>query len=98
MAMPPYPIYCQNADCKNLAKYKIAARWSDGKVSELKTYCLCCEDCLAKSLPRARERYHSCRLIPGETPEEPGIYQLQRGERDQSLQRLVDLEASVLAK
>ena len=98
MPMPPYQIFCHSADCKNPAQYKIAARWSDGKVSELKTYSLCCEDCLTKSLPRARERYRACRLIPGETPEEPGIYQLKRGERDQSLQRLIDLEAKVMAE
>ena len=46
MPMPPYPIYCYTQGCKNLASYKIAGRWSDGVQSELKTYSLCCADCL----------------------------------------------------
>ncbi|MSU80049.1 MAG: hypothetical protein EXS16_18405 [Gemmataceae bacterium] len=95
--MPPYQVFCQTPDCKKPAQYKIAARWSDGQVSELKTYGLCCEACLTKSLLRARERYRACRLLPGETPEEPGIYLLQHGKRDQSLQRLVEKEATVTA-
>lgn len=95
--MPSYQIYCLTKGCKNPAQYKIAAKWSDGVVHELKTYGLCCEECLPKWFLRGREKYQACRLIPGETLEMPGVYQLQRGQRDQGLQRLTDLEERVLA-
>ncbi|MBI1832761.1 MAG: hypothetical protein HYR84_15070 [Planctomycetes bacterium] len=92
MPMPTYQIFCQSKGCKNLAQYKVAARWSDGVVSELKTYGLCCEDCLKKWYARAQESHESCRLIPGETLEEPGIYHLERDHRDQVLRRAAELE------
>ncbi len=98
MPMPPYPIYCYTKSCKNLAQYKIAARWSDGVVKELKTYGLCCEECLSKWFLRGRESYQKCLLIPGETLDPPGIYQLQRGHGDQGLPRLNELEERVLAE
>jgi hypothetical protein len=96
MPMPPYQVFCYSKGCKNPAQYKIAARWSDGVVSELKTYGLCCEECLAKWFVRGRQSHHACRLIAGETLETPGIYLLQRGQRDQVLQRLTELEEQIL--
>ncbi len=90
--MPSYPIYCSSKDCKNLATYKIASKWSDGVVSELKTYGLCCEACVAKWFQVGRESFKRSRLIPNETLDQPGIYLLHRGERDQALQRLPELE------
>src|SRR2546421_2879364 len=97
MPMPPYQVFCYTQGCKNPAQYKIAAKWSDGVISELKTYGLCCEECLATWLLRGRERYTRCKLIPGETLEEPGIYLLQRGHRDQTLQRLTDIEQKIMS-
>jgi hypothetical protein len=91
--MPPYQVYCSTRDCKNLAVYKIAARWSDGVVGELKTYGLCCADCLAEAFARARSTQQACRLAPGETLQAPGIYRHARGQRDQALERLPELEA-----
>ena len=94
MPMPAYQLFCYTKDCKNPAVYKIAARWSDGIVGELKTYGLCCERCLPAWFERGRKRQQACHLTPGETLEPPGIYLLERGHRDQSLQRLTDLEAT----
>jgi hypothetical protein len=94
--MPPYEIFCLTKGCKSLAQFKIAARWSDGVVSELKTYGLCCEECLPKWFQRGRDTHNACRLTPGETLETPGIYLLQRGERDKVLQRLTELEEKIL--
>jgi len=96
MPMPPYQIPCCTTGCKHPAKYKIAARWSDGVVHELKTYALCCDECLPAWLLRGRDRQKTCRLTPGETLEPPGVYQLQHGQRDQVLQRLTELEERVL--
>ncbi|MBM4068798.1 MAG: hypothetical protein FJ271_07615 [Planctomycetes bacterium] len=93
--MPPYPISCYTRGCKNLAAYKIAALWSDGQTQELKTYGLCCQDCLENWFRHSRRKQHDCRLTVNETLEPPGIYALERGERDQQLRRLEDLEKSL---
>src|SRR5262245_58041417 len=90
--MPPYPIYCYTNGCPNLAVYKIAARWSDGVIRELKTYALCCADCLPRWFRQSCDRRAACRLAAGETLESPGIYRLQHGRRDQELERLPELE------
>jgi hypothetical protein len=90
MAMPPYPIYCSTEGCKAVAIYKIAARWTDGVVGELKTYGLCCEEHLPAAFVRAKQK--TCRLTTGETLEEPGVYHLEHGRRDQALVRLDDVE------
>ena len=92
MPMPPYPIYCYTPGCPNLALYKIAARWSDGVIRELKTYGLCCAECLPKLFRESRAKQTACRLTAGETLEPPGIYRLERGQRDQKLTRLPEME------
>lgn len=94
--MPPYQVFCYTKGCKHPAQYKIAARWSDGVVSELKTYGLCCEECLPKWLARGRESHHKCRLTTGESLDVPGIYTLQHGKRDQALERQTELEQRIL--
>ena len=81
MPMPPYPISCFTPACSRPAKYKIAARWSDGVTGELKTYALSCAVCLADWFRRSREKQAACRLAPGETLESPSIYELERGRR-----------------
>jgi hypothetical protein len=93
--MPPYPLICYTKGCNRPAVYKIAARWSDGVTGELKTYGLSCADCLPAWFRRACERKAACRLTTGETLEDPGIFALERGQRDQQLQRLPELEAQL---
>ena len=95
--LPPYSVLCHTNNCFNEAVYKIAARWSDGVTSELKTYSLCCRNCLANEYRASKERQARCRLGPGESVEAPGIYQLHRGSRDARLQRLAELEAQLNA-
>jgi hypothetical protein len=90
--MPSYPVFCSTRDCKQLAVYKIAARWSDGVTGELKTYGLCCADCLPRVFRRSLEKQAACRLAPGEILEPPGIYGLKHGSRDRQLTRRPDLE------
>jgi len=96
MPMPPYPVRCYTRGCDRLAAYKIAARWSDGITQELKTYSLCCKECLPESFRRSRAKQAACRLAPGETLEPPGIYDLQRGLRDSHLNRRHDLERQLV--
>ncbi len=90
--MRPYPVLCYRSGCGRPAVYKIAARWSDGVTQELKTYSLACADCLAEQYARSRAKRAACRLAPGETLDEPGVYELARGQRDHQLVRRGDLE------
>lgn len=90
-----YPLPCQHADCPRPAVYKIAARWSDGLTSELKTYALSCDTHLAELLAESRRRRQRTRTLPGELLEPPGIYQLTPGGRDRDLQRLEEVEEAL---
>ncbi len=90
--MPPYPVLCTTPGCERPALCKIAARWSDGVTEELKTYALCCAECLAAAFRRAAAKQAACRRAPGEILEAPGIYELARGRRDRTLVRRPDLE------
>jgi hypothetical protein len=90
--MPPYPILCYRRGCGRSAAYKIAARWSDGVTQELKTYALSCAECLPEWFRLSQAKQKACRQAPGESLEPPGIYHLERGQRDRQLQRLQDLE------
>ena len=92
MPMPTYPLICYQPHCGRPAVYKIAARWSDGRQSELKTYGLCCEACLPAWFRKSRQKQMQCRLTAGETLEPAGIYHLEPGQRDRVLPRLPDLE------
>jgi hypothetical protein len=92
MPMPPYRVICYAAGCPNPAAFKIAARWSDGATHELKTYYLACAACLPGLYASAVAKRAKCRLAPGETLDEPGVYELNRGERDKTLKRRTDLE------
>src|ERR1700736_2845062 len=92
MPMPPYPVCCYSPGCGRPAVFKIAARWSDGVTHELKTYGLCCAECLADWFRRGRTRQALCRLAAGETLEVPGVFEMVRGQRDQQLTRRPDLE------
>jgi hypothetical protein len=92
MPMPSYPVLCYTRGCGQPAVYKIAARWSDGLTQELKTYGVCCADCLPGWYQRSCQKQAACRRAPGETLETPGIFELVRGQRDRQLVRREDLE------
>src|SRR5437879_811455 len=98
MPMPSYPLLCTTSTCGRPALYKLAARWSDGVTQELKTYALCCAECLPEWFRRSRQKQAACRLAPGETLEMPGIYNLERGRRDAEIQRLTKLEADLMER
>ena len=80
--MRSYPIQCTRKDCARLAVYKIAARWGDGTAEELKTYALCCAECLPEAYRASCEKQKACRTLRGEILETPGIYRLARGQHD----------------
>jgi hypothetical protein len=96
MPMPPYPVLCYRTGCQCPAIYKVAARWSDGVTEELKTYSLCCAECLPKLFHLAQARRAACRLAPGETIDPPAIFEVHRGARDRDLTRLPELERQLM--
>jgi hypothetical protein len=91
--MPPYRVMCYAPGCPGEAVYKVAARWSDGVTSELKTYFLSCPECLPELYRAARKKKAACRVAPGEVLGHPEVYELARGRRDRQLVRRTDLEA-----
>jgi hypothetical protein len=96
--MPAYPVLCYEPGCGRPAEYKIAARWSDGITSELKTYGLTCEECLPAWFRRSLAKQRACRRAANEVLEPPGIYRLVKGQHDTQLQRLPDLEMRLLSE
>src|SRR4051794_4776362 len=83
---------CSHPVCSEPASYKVAARWSDGRFAELKTYGFACSDHLAEVFQDAEDRRLDYTLCPGEVIEEIAIYRFEPGKRDRQLQRLWGLE------
>jgi hypothetical protein len=85
-------VRCSLPGCNELAAYKIAAHWSDGSFSELKSYGFACSDHLGPVFRDAEQRRQQYAPSAGETLEEIGIYKYEQGKRDRVLQRLWGLE------
>lgn len=92
MYKKPYLVRCVRPGCAKEAKYKIASRWSDGIVEELKTYALICADCLAWAYEESKKRNPGCKTMAGEILEVPGIFEMEPGKPSQKLKRRADLE------
>ena len=85
-------VRCTTDGCAESATYKIAALWSDGAFSELKSYAYSCADHLGESFRAAENRRKDYTPSLGEKLEEIGIYRYEQGKRDRLLQRLWGLE------
>jgi hypothetical protein len=90
--MPTTTVRCSMPECREPASYKIAAPWSDGSFSELKTYAFACSNHLGPVFRWAEARQEAYAPAPGETVEEIAIYRYEQGKRDRQLQRLWGLE------
>ena len=90
--MPANLVRCSQEDCREPATYKIAAPWSDGSFSELKTFGHACNQHIGPVFGDAEARRESYTPTAGETVEEIGIYKYEQGRRDRQLQRLWGLE------
>jgi hypothetical protein len=90
--MPVTIIRCSLEDCREPAHYKLAAQWSGGSFSELKTYGFACADHLGLVFRDAEQRQAANRQSDSETVEELAIYRFEQGKRDRQLQRLWGLE------
>ena len=91
------PVLCNAPKCEEPAAYKIAAAWSDGRFSELKTYAHCCHGHLGAMFREAEGRRDESGIGAGETLDEIGIYRYEQGKRDRQLQRLWGLEENYRA-
>ena len=85
-------VKCLIPECQEPASYKIAAQWSDGIFSELKSYGFACSDHLGAVFREAEQRREEYTPSPGESLEELAIYKFEQGKRDRQLQRLWGLE------
>jgi hypothetical protein len=98
MTIPTYPVYCYQVDsetkvaCRELATFKIAARWSDGQTDELKTYYLSCEKCLSRLYQLALAKQVTCPLAQGETLDKPTIFERPKTPGESHLNPRPDLE------
>jgi len=90
--MSPKVVPCSHPSCGAPSAYKIAARWSDGRFAELKTYGFACSDHVGSVFRDAERRRTEYQRSPGETIEELAIYRYEAGKRDRQLQRLWGLE------
>jgi hypothetical protein len=86
-------VTCGVPACGSPATHKVAAPWSAGAFSELKSYGLACAGHCGQVFRDAKRR---AKLHPPSSEEvlgEIGIYGFAKGKRDRDLQRLKDLEA-----
>jgi hypothetical protein len=85
-----YQPLCSAPNCNQAATLKVAAPWSNGTSHELKNYGLACAAHRDSQLALAQIRREGLRLAEGETLGAVGLYKLQSGRRDASLERLPD--------
>jgi len=85
-------VACSHAECREPAAYKIAARWTDGRLTELKTYGFACSEHIGVVFRESEQRRREYHPSPGESMEELAIYRHEAGKRDRFLQRLWGLE------
>jgi hypothetical protein len=85
-------VRCSMPKCGAPATYKVAARWSDGRVTELKTYGHACGEHLRSIFRAAEDRRATFRPAPGELVDKIGIYRYETGWLDWQLQRVRELE------
>jgi len=91
-AMPSKIVRCTHAGCEEPAVYKVAAPWSDGVFTELKSFGLSCADHLGPVFRAAEGRRKEYHPTEAETVGNIGIYKYEQGKRDRQLQRLSGLE------
>lgn len=90
--MSPTVVRCSMPSCREPAAYKVAAPWSDGRFTELKTYGHACAEHLGPVFRAAEERRATYRPAAGESVGEIEIYRYGNGWLDWQLQRVEDLE------
>jgi hypothetical protein len=81
----PYVVRCSEPGCSAPAEYKIAARWTDGTLVELKPYGFACKAHMEPMLERSRQRRAECRLSEGEQLDPVVAYRFTAGKTDSEM-------------
>ena len=82
------PVTCGTPGCQELAEYKIAAQWSAGKFSELKTYGLACASHYVQTYRDALRRRKIHSPSPEEAQSELGVYHFEKGKASAKLEKV----------
>jgi len=85
-------VRCTEPGCDAPATHKIAAPWSDGRFSELKTYGFACGEHIGNVLRDAEARWLSYEPVPGEAVHDIGIYRAVSGQTIPRWERDCDVE------
>ena len=85
MLMYSREVVCGARGCGRLAEYKVAAPWSAGKFSELKTYGLACAEHHAEVYHNAVQRRATHTLSPEESQGTMGLYHFEPGKAGAAL-------------
>ena len=72
-------VTCNTPGCNGAAEYKIAAPWSAGRFSELKTYGLACEEHYAQTYREALRRRKVHPPSAEEAQGEISIFRFEKG-------------------
>ena len=86
------PVACTHGSCREPAAYKIAARWSDGRLAELKTYGFACSEHLGEVFRRPSSGNRITFRRPAKPSKSWRSTAYEPGKRDRFLQRLWGLE------
>ncbi len=83
-------VHCGVAGCRSDAEYKVAANWSAGRFSELKTYGLACESHYAQTYRDALRRRKIHPPSAEEAQGEIGVFRYAKGTSDKSLEKVAN--------
>lgn len=81
----PYVVRCSASGCSEAAEFKIAARWTDGTLVELKPYGFACRKHKEPMLEQSRQRRAECRLSEGEQLDPVIAYPFAAGKLDSEM-------------
>lgn len=96
MAVYRYDVRCTDDQCKEQeACYKIAAKWTGGGFTELKTFGFANDVCLERVYRAAKKRAARIRTVEGEELGLLQIYRLDRNQHDYDLTPLPELQAAL---
>ncbi|MFO0944442.1 MAG: hypothetical protein U1D30_00620 [Planctomycetota bacterium] len=88
-----FTVYCSDDQARGRpARYKIAAEWTGGDYTELKTYGFADDESLQRVFADAKRRTEAIRLSEGEKLGELRVYRLEKRKHDYELERMPELE------
>lgn len=87
-----FTVRCSDPQCRGQAQYKIAAEWSGGDITELKTFGFACDACLERACRAAQARADRIVCAEGEKISRMRLFRLNTKAHDYELERLPELE------